>query len=619
MLLKYKKVFQLILQLDPLVLLYTFGYSIATIAWPYAGLLMSTLVLNRLIKGASFHELVLPVFLLALLTMFLGISKIWFDQKRQVHQKILATKLSQATTLQLLKIDYFQLQDPDMRAAYQKAKEGQLYSGGMYTFVAEVTEKLLNGLIALIIGITAIYQLQVSHTTQSGPFSNYLNSPWFTVTLTISLILPVVIDLLLARKSNQIASQRFDTITFINRTFGYYFNTLFNYQYGPVFRLYNANQIFFDKIVGHDQDFYTESLRLDKKSTLIVDGGTCLTSLLLIPIYLLIAMKAGYGAIEVGSVLLFTGYFTELTYHLNEMVNHLTFGNMLVKFLDFYFDFLALTDHHQGSLPVEKRNDNEYVLACEKVGFKYPGTDEWVLRNLDLTLNIGERTAIVGRNGSGKSTLIKLLCRLYPVTEGRITLNGIEIEKYDLKEYQQILAVVFQDFRLFPFTVAENVAANRQFDLARVNEALFIAGVEQRVAAMPHKTATTLYKDLDDQGVDISGGEAQKIAIARAWYKDAPFVILDEPTSALDPYSEYEIYRRFDELVKDKTSIYISHRMSSARFSDRIVVLDGGAVAQDGPHPDLMAQKGLYQELFNAQARYYSDDLTEEQRATLFE
>lgn len=619
MLLRYKKVFQLILQLEPQVLIYTFCYSLATVVWPYMSLLMSAVVLNGLTNGADFAELVPPVLVLSSLAWACSIAKIWFDQKRKVHQELLSAKLSQATTLQLLKIDYFQLQDPQMRAAYQKAKEGQIYSGGMYAFVSEVTEKLLNGLIALIIGLVAVYQLQASRHTIKGTYSDYTDSIWFTLTLILCLVLPVVINLFLAQLSNRLSAERFDFITFINRLFGYYFNTMFDYQNGPVFRLYNANQIFFDKMVGYDQDFFDENLAMDKKNANIVDGGNFFTTLLIIPVYLLIALKAYYGAVEIGSILLFAGYFTQLTTYLNEMFTHITYGNMLVKFLDFYFDFLALTDHRQGSLPVEKRDDNEYVLACENVGFKYPGTEEWVLKNLNLTLNIGERTAIVGRNGSGKSTLIKLLCRLYPVTEGRITLNGIEIDKYDLKEYQSILAVVFQDFKLFPFSVAENVAANQRFDPQRVEEALFIAGVDQRVKDMPQGINTTLYKNLDDNGVDISGGEAQKIAIARAWYKDAPFVILDEPTSALDPYSEYEIYRRFDELVKDKTSIYISHRMSSARFSDRIVVFGDGQVQQDGDHDTLMAQLGLYRELFNAQAHYYVDDLTEEQLATLFQ
>nr|WP_314061863.1 ABC transporter ATP-binding protein [uncultured Vagococcus sp.] len=193
--------------------------------------------------------------------------------------------------------------------------------------------------------------------------------------------------------------------------------------------------------------------------------------------------------------------------------------------------------------------------------------------------------------------------------KGYITLNGIELTKYDRAEYQRILAVVFQDFKLFSFSVAENVATNRLPDMLRVKAALEIAGVREQVKLMPGYTDAILTKHLDEQGVEVSGGEAQKIAIARAWYKNAPFVILDEPTSALDPMAEYDIYKHFDDLIEDKTAIYISHRMSSARFSQRIIVFDKGTVVQEGTHDSLMATKsGRYYDLFTAQAKYYTEE-----------
>ena len=261
-------------------------------------------------------------------------------------------------------------------------------------------------------------------------------------------------------------------------------------------------------------------------------------------------------------------------------------------------------EKYDGTLPIEKRLDNDYELEFKNVSFHYPNNDDLVLKNITAKIHVGRKMAIVGRNGSGKSTFIKLLCRLYDPTEGEILLNGIDIKKYDYDEYRRIFGVVFQDFQLFSFSVAQNVAAGNNYDREKVREALGQAGLRERVEGMENGIETVIYKQ-EDEGVEISGGEAQKIAIARALYKDAPVVILDEPTAALDPVSELEIYERFDGMVKEKTAIYISHRMSSCRFCENILVFEGGNIVQMGSHQDLAGQDGLYASLWRAQAQYY--------------
>ena len=216
----------------------------------------------------------------------------------------------------------------------------------------------------------------------------------------------------------------------------------------------------------------------------------------------------------------------------------------------------------------------------------------------------GQKLAVVGPNGAGKTTFIKLLCRLYDPTEGAILLNGIDIRKYDYGEYLSLLSVVFQDFRIFSMKLGENVAASVDYNSQRVWECLEKAGMRERVERMPDGLETGLFQQKED-GIELSGGEGQKLAIARALYKDAPVVILDEPTAALDPVSEYEIYSRFGEMTAGKTSVYISHRMSSCRFCDVVFVFDGGTIVQQGSHEALLAQDGLYSRLWQAQAQYY--------------
>jgi ATP-binding cassette subfamily B protein len=210
-------------------------------------------------------------------------------------------------------------------------------------------------------------------------------------------------------------------------------------------------------------------------------------------------------------------------------------------------------------------------------------------------------------NGSGKTTMIKLLCRLYDPSEGEITLNGIDVRKYDYTEYMSVFSVVFQDFKLFSFGLGQNVAANTVYDEQKAADALNKTGFGDRLSALPKGLETPLYKDYEENGVEISGGEAQKIALARALYKDAPFIILDEPTSALDPIAEYEIYSKFDEITGGKTAVYISHRLSSCRFCDDIAVFHEGQLIQRGNHETLLADvSGKYYELWNAQAQYYA-------------
>ena len=214
--------------------------------------------------------------------------------------------------------------------------------------------------------------------------------------------------------------------------------------------------------------------------------------------------------------------------------------------------------------------------------------------------------AVVGRNGSGKTTFIKLLCRLYDVTEGCIKVNGIDIRKYDYAEYSNLFAVVFQDFQVFAFPLGENVAAGLETDKERAADALERAGIGERCRSLPDGLDTCIGNDFEENGVTFSGGEKQKIAIARAIYKDAPFVIMDEPTAALDPESECEVYAGFDKMVGKKTSIYISHRLASCRFCQDILVFDKGKVVQRGRHEELEGQEGLYKEMWEAQAQYYA-------------
>lgn len=336
------------------------------------------------------------------------------------------------------------------------------------------------------------------------------------------------------------------------------------------------------------------------------------TGLLQTTAYLFVAFRAVSGALSVGSVVKYATVIYRFAAAMSSVFHNFSEFALSAERQQSTLEYINIPDVlPKENIPVEKRafceqGDNEYEFELRNVSFQYPGSDHWALRNVSLQFRIGERLAIVGMNGSGKTTLIKLLCRLYDPTEGSILLNGIDIRKYNYCEYLSLFSVVFQDFKLFAFSLGENVAASAEYDRERVAECLKKAGFGERFSTLPDKEETFLYKGFDEHGIEISGGEAQKIALARALYKDAPFVILDEPTAALDPLAEYDIYKRFNDLVENKTAVYISHRLSSCRFCDDIAVFHEGRLIQRGNHDTLIADKNnKYYELWNAQARYY--------------
>ncbi len=325
-------------------------------------------------------------------------------------------------------------------------------------------------------------------------------------------------------------------------------------------------------------------------------------------VYLYVGLKAVAGAFDIGYVTQYISATLQMFWGIYSIFCLRGAFRNNGEFLIPIFAFLDLPNHmYQGSLTTEKRSDSRYEIEFRDVSFRYPGSELLALRHVNIKFHVGSRLAVVGKNGSGKTTFIKLLCRLYDPTEGQILLNGIDIRKYRYDDYMNIFSIVFQDFKLFARPLGENVAGSIIYDRDRVLKCLKSAGFEERLDSLEKGLDTYLYKEWDSKGVDISGGEAQKIALARALYKDAPFIILDEPTAALDPIAEAEIYSRFNEIVESKTAIYISHRLSSCKFCNEIAVFDQGQLVQRGSHDILVSREGKYAELWQAQAQYYTE------------
>lgn len=281
--------------------------------------------------------------------------------------------------------------------------------------------------------------------------------------------------------------------------------------------------------------------------------------------------------------------------------------NKIVEFYDKYRDIVDNQSYITKSNEIKNKTINfkDFVIKFENVSFAYPGNDNFVLKDINLEIRNGEKIGIVGLNGSGKTTLVKLLTRIYDPTSGRITLNDMDIKELPYKDYIKHIGVVLQDFQLFAYSVKDNIILDQKFDKNLFEKSINESGLKEKIASLPNGYETSVYKILDDNGVEFSGGEGQKLAFAKSIYKDADLMILDEPTSALDPIAEYDFFSHLNKVTKNKTAIFISHRLSSTKFCDKILVIDGCCIAESGNHNDLLKKDGIYSKLFNAQAKFY--------------
>ncbi len=262
----------------------------------------------------------------------------------------------------------------------------------------------------------------------------------------------------------------------------------------------------------------------------------------------------------------------------------------------------------EGGEHIEAEADKKYEIRLENVSFRYPGADADTLTNINLTLHPGEKLAVVGLNGAGKTTLIKLICGFLDPTEGRVLLDGKDIRDYNRRDYYAMFSAVFQSFSLLADTIAANVAQDKdQIDMRRVRECVEKAGLRKKIESLPDGYETNLNREVYEDAILLSGGETQRLMLARALYKNAPFIVLDEPTAALDPIAESDIYQKYNEMTSGKSSIYISHRLASTRFCDRIILIEGGGIREDGTHEELLRNGGKYAELYEVQSKYYKE------------
>lgn len=574
----------------------------------YLHIFVLTRIIDMVNASSPWREIVRFTGIMGLAELALFIAMRTIEKRQNCHDFAYNTNRKKMLWEKVMGMDYVHIEDPDTHIRMNRAQQGMERMDGLMKGMGFA----FYGGLMLAAGFFLILPLAFKAAPETRGFVGFIQSTW---AFSLVCILVIALELLKALNFEKKIYHHMGVISNDRehiqhgRTAHYYEEEIRgNYRNGGDIRIYNEQGLILGEYEKNENIYIENWLRTTKKMVFYNNRNLTVILASNLLLYGFAAVRAVTGMFTPGEVIAFVMYFVKIRSGVSGISSGL--GNMSVdmEFMGTAFEFLDLPDQkYKGSIPTEKRDDNEYEFALKHVWFKYPNSEQYALRDVNLTWKVGEKMALVGKNGCGKSTLIKLLCRLYDPTEGEITLNGVDIRKYKYEDYMALFSVVFQDSGLFSFEVGENVAAEADYDAQRAGECIARAGMGMWLDKAGKGMETCLYKDFDPQGVEISGGEAQKLCLARAIYKGAPFIVLDEPTAALDPISEHDVYTKFNSIVGTRTAVYISHRLSSCRFCDEIVVMEEGTIAEKGSHEDLLEKDGVYRALWTAQAEYYKD------------
>ena len=577
---------------------------------PFLNLYLSASLLDELLLSKRGNILISIAILLVMINFAVNIFRHWLAQMQQNHKAGLSQKVDNTIAEIFSNINYETIEHPLTRELYTRYRNYDMWYGGLSVFLDNLFGVLTETGSIIMSIVLLLRLLTLKSVGYEGGLMGFIDSSGATMVVLLILVLNIVVTFRENIYSSDLALTYEKGMSDANKKFFYFAFELPNdYHFGKDIRLYNMAELINTEL----QNFFSASHRFRAKFTEdLVRSETKNISVATFTygfIFMYIVLKTILGVISTGSIVLFTGAAANFSSGLNRLSANFAQLHLCAQMLVPFQEILNLPiDHSSTKESAKKIPTTSYDIEFRDVSFRYPGMKHDVLRNLSFEINPEAHLALVGPNGSGKTTLIKLLCRLYEPSTGSILLNGIDIREYDLDDYMQRISVVFQDFQLFSFSVGQNVSAQQGYDTERTWSCLRQVGMEDRVRKMPDELDTHLYSFTDDNGVELSGGEAQKIAIARALYKDAPLIILDEPTASLDPISESEIYNHMNHMIQQKTAIFISHRLSSCKYCDEIIVLNQGQIIQQGRHEVLLNDKsGLYYEMWNAQAKQFED------------
>lgn len=575
--------------------------------FPFITIAISARLIDELIDSRDLQMLLLTCFVGLFIMFVLSVWKAANDSKVAVGFNRLFSSHEIALTDKAYRLVYEELEKVSTRNLRDEVSGSISISGaGMASLYWDMDCLFSNSVTVLIAFVVAVkyyatflhWDFQINHSMKDS-----------VAFIMLTLFLVVVCSFVTCKTS----SKRFDAAfeVFQNGSkyisYGDYYTRdyLLDEDVALDARIYEPDNLILSECQKKCYEQFAAGKEKEMNAVNLYDGIKLVSSCFCgCAIYLMVGKIAMEGAVGAGSILMMYAAVTMVIESLSQIAQVITDIRNNNEHLIKFFRYMDMPETEE-EMNTEKELSFE-ELEIRNVSFRYPDSDTYVLKNINLKLQKGEKLAIVGENGSGKTTLIKLICRLYQPTSGEILLNGKDIVSIPFSEYIVCIATVFQDFALFPFSLAENVAASREYNKQRVEDALWKVRLNDKVLTLQNGLEQCIFSDFDENGTDLSGGEQQRVAIARAVYKDSECMVLDEPTAALDPYAEYGIYKNFSEITKCKTLISISHRLSSCRMCDRVVVMGEGNILQDGSHDELVKDKnGKYYELWTAQAQYY--------------
>lgn len=546
---------------------------------PIILLIFPKLILDEIASGCDFNRIIILAVMMVVVTFFMNsiyniLQNIWSH-----YYNILSALIGYEHLNSNLNCKFKYIEDSKYLNLQQRVRDSIMPTDYLY-FISSVIENIIQI-------ITYSYIIFV-----------------FDFKLFIGIIIYSTISYIIGTRVNKEEYQFGEAVSPISRVINYFYNLASNPVYGKDVRVNGLSRLIKGRIeeavnrkVSVSKKYYNKKFRFDILlliCSFIWEG--CL--------YYVVVISALTGTITIGSFTLYLGVLSNFVGQVSGLLKELDKFNYWSKLIENLYQYKTLSQEKDiGNLTTSglDRVDIEF----KNVWFKYPNKDDYILKDINIKINAGEKLAIVGMNGAGKSTFIKLLCRLYEPTKGEILVNGENISSYDSAEYSNLLTVVLQDFKLFAFSVSDNIVLQKDYNQDKFNSALEKANIKDRLQKLKDKEKTYISKEFDDNGVDFSGGERQKIAIARAIYRNSKIFILDEPNSAMDPISESKFYENFRNITEQKTTIYISHRLASAKFCDNIAVFNDGQITEYGSHESLIELKGLYSDLFNKQASGY--------------
>lgn len=565
---------------------YAMAYQVFYALVPLASVIIPRYIINELMTGANYKSLILYISLLVGINFIGSICQAAFSGKMFTEKNVVFMEFQSALARKMAFCDQEQLENPEFLDIKERAHKF-LYANGQGFGV--VLDSILNiiGKVFVFAGLFTVLSMM---------------SIWVVVMFIGLVLLNSYVESKVQKKYVLWDMEKAP----IERRTSYLLGVMEDPGYGKEIRNYGLGDWISEKVKIHlkrSEEFY-------KKQIEILNRGKFFHSFMNLTreiiSYGYLARQVICGFIGIGDFTMYLSALTQFSSAMTEVMKSVVNLKQFSGYYDALEQFINIPEHMRKGL-CQEIPESPFEFAFHNVSFTYPGQSQAALSKVSLAFRSGEKLAVVGENGAGKTTFIKLLMRMYDPSEGIITLNGVDIRKLDYEKYQKIIGAVFQDYKLFSFSLRDNVAMKNEkgYEDSKIIDLLETSGLKEKYKKLPKGLDTYINKNFDVQGYVPSGGEGQKIAIARALYKDAQVLVFDEPTAALDPRAEYEIYQKFHKMSKGKLSLFVSHRLGSIHFCDRILVFKNGRVAEQGTHEELIEKSGEYAQLYQMQAEYY--------------